>query len=60
MWVAPLIYNDKLIGLVTVIYDLDDLLSIFQTYEGLGKTGEINLVKKNNNGWCSYYQSITI
>ena len=41
---SPIIYNDKLIGLVTVIYNLDNLLSIFQTYEGLGKTGEFILL----------------
>ena len=47
---SPIIYNDKLIGLVTAIYNLDNLLSIFQTYEGLGKTGEFILVHKNDNG----------
>jgi signal transduction histidine kinase len=47
---SPIIYNDKLIGLVTAIYNLDNLLSIFQTYEGLGKTGEFILAHKNDNG----------
>ena len=47
---SPIIYNGKLIGLVTAIYNLDNLLSIFQTYEGLGKTGEFILVHKNDNG----------
>jgi signal transduction histidine kinase len=46
----PLIHDGKLIGLVTAIYNLDNLLSIFQTYEGLGKTGEFSLVHKNDNG----------
>jgi signal transduction histidine kinase len=45
----PIIYDGKLIGLVTAIYNLDNLLSIFQTYEGLGKTGEFILVHKNDN-----------
>ena len=45
----PIIYDGKLIGLVTAIYNLDNLLSIFQTYEGLGKTGEFILVQKNDN-----------
>ena len=48
--VSPIIYDGKLIGLVTAIYNLDNLLSIFQTYEGLGKTGEFILVQKNDNG----------
>ena len=47
---SPIIYNGKLIGLVTAIYNLENLLSIFQTYEGLGKTGEFILVQKNDNG----------
>ena len=47
---SHIIYNDKLIGLVTAIYNLDNLLSIFQTYEGLGKTGEFILAHKNDNG----------
>ena len=47
---SPLRHNGKLIGLVTAIYNLDNLLSIFQTYEGLGKTGEFILVQKNDNG----------
>ncbi|MDW3631147.1 MAG: sensor histidine kinase, partial [Nitrososphaeraceae archaeon] len=47
---SPIIYDGKLIGLVTAIYNLENLLSIFQTYEGLGKTGEFILVQKNDNG----------
>ncbi|MCJ7636852.1 MAG: ATP-binding protein, partial [Nitrososphaeraceae archaeon] len=47
---SPLIHDGKLIGLVTAIYNLENLLSIFQTYEGLGKTGEFILVQKNDNG----------
>ena len=47
---SPIIYNGKLIGLVTAIYNLENLLSIFQTYEGLGKTGEFILAHKNDNG----------
>ena len=47
---SPIIYNGKLIGLVTAIYNLDNLLSIFQTYEGLGETGEFILAHKNDNG----------
>ena len=47
---SPIIYNGKLIGLVTAIYNLENLLSIFQTYEGLGETGEFILAHKNDNG----------
>ena len=47
---SPLIHDGKLLGVVTAIYNLENLLSIFQTYEGLGKTGEFILVQKNDNG----------
>ncbi len=50
---SPILYNGKLIGLVTAIYNLENLLSIFQTYEGLGETGEFILAHKNDNG-CSF------
>ena len=30
---GPLILNNKLLGVVTAIYDLDDLLSMFKVYE---------------------------
>ena len=48
---GPLILNDnKLVGVVSIISNLDTLLSQIQTYEGLGETGEFNLVKRDDNG----------
>jgi signal transduction histidine kinase len=47
---GPLVLDGKLIGVATATYNLENLLSIFQTYEGLGKTGELILVKRDNNG----------
>jgi signal transduction histidine kinase len=48
---GPLILNgNKLIGVVSIISNLDTLLSQIQTYEGLGQTGEFNLVKRDDNG----------
>jgi len=47
---GPLILDGKLIGVATAIYNLENLLSIFQTYVGLGKTGELILVKRDDNG----------
>ncbi len=47
---GPLIFNNKLLGVVTIFYDLDDLLSMFKVFEEQVATGEINLVKKDNNG----------
>ncbi len=47
---GPLILNDKLLGVVTIFYDLGDLLSMFKVFEDQVATGEINLVKKNANG----------
>ena len=47
---GPLILNDKLLGVLTIFYDLGDLLSMFKVFEEQVATGEINLVKKNANG----------
>ncbi|HKO40433.1 MAG TPA: ATP-binding protein, partial [Nitrososphaeraceae archaeon] len=47
---GPLILNDKLLGVITIFYDLGDLLSMFKIFEEQVATGEINLVKKNANG----------
>ena len=47
---GPLILNNKLLGVVTIFYDLDDLVSMFKVFEEQVATGEINLVKKDNNG----------
>jgi signal transduction histidine kinase len=47
---GPLVLNDKLLGVVTIFYDLGDLLSMFKAFEEQVATGEINLVKKNDNG----------
>ncbi|HZB99342.1 MAG TPA: sensor histidine kinase, partial [Nitrososphaeraceae archaeon] len=42
--------NNKVVGVVSIISNLDTLLSQIQTYEGLGQTGEFNLVKRDDNG----------
>src|ERR687897_973827 len=47
---GPLILNDKLLGVVTIFYNLGDLLSMFKVFEEQVATGEINLVKKDSNG----------
>jgi signal transduction histidine kinase len=48
---GPLILNnDKLLGVVTIFYDLGDLLSMFKVFEEQVATGEINLIQKNANG----------
>jgi signal transduction histidine kinase len=47
---GPLILNDKLLGVVTIFYNLGDLLSMFKVFEEQLATGEINLVKKDDNG----------
>jgi signal transduction histidine kinase len=47
---GPLKLNNKLLGVVTIFYDLGDLLSMFKVFEEQVATGEINLVKKDNNG----------
>ena len=47
---GPLILNDKLLGVVTIFYNLGDLLSMFKVFEEQLATGEINLVKKDANG----------
>ena len=47
---GPLKLNDKLVGVVTIIYDLVDFLSMFKAFEDLAATAEIILVKKDTNG----------
>lgn len=47
---GPLTLNDKLVGVVTIIYDLVDFLSMFKAFEDLAATAEIILVKKDING----------
>jgi signal transduction histidine kinase len=48
---GPLILNgNKLVGVVSIISNLDTFLSQIQIYEGLGQTGEFNLVKRDDNG----------
>jgi len=47
---GPLILNNKLLGVITIFYDLGDLLSMFKVFEEQVATGEINLVKKDHNG----------
>ena len=47
---GPLILNDKLLGVVTIFYNLGDLLSMFKVFEEQLATGEINLIKKDDNG----------
>jgi signal transduction histidine kinase len=47
---APLIYNNKLLGAVTIIYNLEDFISMLKAFEGLTATGEIILAKKDANG----------
>jgi signal transduction histidine kinase len=42
--------NNKMVGVVSIISNLDTLMSQIQTYEGLGQTGEFNLVKRDDNG----------
>jgi signal transduction histidine kinase len=38
------------LGVVTIFYDLGDLLSMFKVFEEQVATGEINLIQKNANG----------
>lgn len=47
---GPLVLNDKLLGVVTIFYNLGDLLSMFKVFEEQVATGEINLVMKDSNG----------
>jgi signal transduction histidine kinase len=46
---GPIIYNNKFLGVVTIIYDLEDFLSMLKAFEKLSSTGEIILAKRDNN-----------
>ena len=47
---GPLILNNKFLGVVSIIYNLEDFISMLKAFEKLTSTGEIILAKKNYNG----------
>src|SRR5688500_12111035 len=47
---GPLRHNNKFVGVVTIIYKLEDFLSMLKAFEKLTSTGEIVLAKKDNDG----------
>jgi signal transduction histidine kinase len=47
---GPLIHNNKFLGVATIIYNLGDFISMLKAFERLTSTGEIMLVKKDDNG----------
>ncbi|HEX5187208.1 MAG TPA: cache domain-containing protein, partial [Nitrososphaeraceae archaeon] len=47
---GPLMLNNKFLGVVSIIYNLDDFISMLKAFEKLTSTGEIILAKKNYNG----------
>jgi signal transduction histidine kinase len=47
---GPLRYNNKFVGVVTIIYKLEDFLSMLKAFEKLTSTGEIVLAKKDTSG----------
>src|SRR5688572_18306608 len=47
---GPLIHNNKFVGGVTIIYNLEDFLSMLKAFEKLTSTGEIVLAKEDANG----------
>lgn len=48
--VEPLLLNNEVIGYISVAFSANDLLAIISDYAGLGKTGEIVLAAKNDEG----------
>jgi signal transduction histidine kinase/ActR/RegA family two-component response regulator len=47
---GPLYLEDKLLGVVAIESDMDNIISLIKDYSGLGKTGETLLAKRSNNG----------
>ncbi len=47
---GPLRHNNKFVGVVTIIYNLEDFLSMLKAFEKLTSTGEIVLAKNDTNG----------
>jgi signal transduction histidine kinase len=47
---GPLIQNNKFLGVVTIIYNLEDFISMLKAFEKLTSTGDIILAKQDNNG----------
>jgi signal transduction histidine kinase len=47
---GPLIQNNKFLGVVTIIYNLEGFISMLKAFERLTSTGDIILAKQDNNG----------
>jgi signal transduction histidine kinase len=47
---GPLLYNNKFLGVVSIIYNVEDFISLLKAFERLTDTGEIILAKKKDNG----------
>ena len=51
---GPLLWEGKLIGVVSIVSDAENLLSQFANYEGLGETGESVMAKRSPEGNALY------
>ena len=47
---GPINYENKFLGVITIISSMEMITSITSDYTGLGKTGETILAKRNDNG----------
>jgi len=47
---GPLYFEEKLIGVVAIKSNVDNIMSLVQNYSGLGKTGETLLAKRDKDG----------
>jgi len=51
---GPLLWEGKLVGVVSIVSDAENLLSQFANYEGLGETGESIMAKRTPEGNALY------
>ncbi len=47
---GPLYLKDRLLGVVVIVSDVENIISLVEDYSGLRKTGETLLAKKDENG----------
>lgn len=47
---GPLHLDGKLLGVVAIEADTDNIISLIKDYSGLGETGEISLARRDENG----------
>jgi signal transduction histidine kinase/HAMP domain-containing protein len=55
---GPLYLENKLLGVVVIESDVDNIISLVEDYSGLGETGETLLAKRDGNGDALFFMPL--